>query len=134
MRRMPQRHPNACIRRERDRAALKRQVLLLASCLLLSAGFVMAARQQIVAVQYGYETEKLRREREALLDEQGRLLVALEERSSPAQLERAARELGLQPTRATQIGGSARLEEAKEPRGAAQSFVGAAAAGAALRR
>jgi cell division protein FtsL len=131
---MPQQHANTRIRRERDAAVLKRQMLLLGSCLLLAVGFIMAARQQIVAVQYGYETEKLRSERENLLDEQKRLLLSLEEHSSPAQLERAARELGLQPTRATQIATGAQQEEAKDASGGAHAFVGAAAAGASLRR
>ena len=136
MRRMPQQHANAYIRRERDRAVLKRQMLLLASCLVLAVGFVLAARQQIAAVQYGYDTEQLRRDRERLLDEQHRLLLTLEEHSSPAQLERAARELGLQPTRATQIARETRgVEEVKETtRNGVSPFVGAATTGATLSR
>lgn len=105
MRRMPQRHHNFGVRRERDRRALVRQALLLACCLLLAGGFVIAARQQFAAVQYGYRSEQLRREREQLLEEQRRLRLALEENSSPVQLERAAREIGLQPARASQIAG-----------------------------
>src|SRR5919206_1737685 len=104
MRRLPQQYANPYVRRERDPRALRRQMILLAGCLVLAAGFVAAVRQQILAVDYGYKTEALRREREQLLDEQRRLLLALEERSSPAHLERAAREIGLQPTRAAQIG------------------------------
>ena len=71
---------------------------------MLAAGFVFAARQKIAAVQYGYRSEELRRERERLQEEQHRLLVAVEESSSPVHLERAARRLGLQPARASQIG------------------------------
>lgn len=100
---MPRQQPGPYLRRERDRRVFRRQLLLLAGCLLLAAGFIIAARQQIVAVQYGYRTEALRREREKLMEEQRHLRLALEENSSPAQLERAARELGMQPTRATQI-------------------------------
>lgn len=137
MRRMPQQHLNPYIRRERNRAVLKRQLLLLAGCLMLAVGFILAARQKIVAVQYGYLTESLRRERESLLDEQKRLLLTLEEHSSPAQLERAAREIGLQPTVAAQLGVNARREETKDEqtlRGSNSAFVGAGVAGATLGR
>ena len=124
---MPQQYANPHLRRERDPRALRRQVCLLVSCLMLAAGFVLAVRQQIVAVEYGYKTEALRRERENLLDEQRRLMLALEERSSPAQLETAARGMGLQPARAMQIDvGSSR------PRSPA--LMGAATTGSVLRR
>ncbi len=63
----------------------------------------MAARQQVAAVQYGYQSEELRREREFLVREQRRLMLALEESSSPARLEQAARAMGLEPTRPAQI-------------------------------
>jgi hypothetical protein len=78
-------------------------MLLLASCLVLAGGFIFAVSRHILAVDYGYKTEALRREREQLLDEQHRLLVAVEEGSSPARLEQAGRELGMQPARASQI-------------------------------
>jgi hypothetical protein len=104
MRRVPQQHANSYVRRERDRHTLTRQALLLASCVVLAAGFVFAARHKIAAVQYGYRSEELRRERERLSEEQHRLLVAIEESSSPVHLERAARTLGLQTARAAQIG------------------------------
>lgn len=100
---MPQRYPNLHVRRERDPRAARRQLLLVACCLALAAGFVLAARQQIAAVQYGYQSEDLRRERDRLLEEQRRLRLTLEEHASPSQLERAARALGLQPVRAAQI-------------------------------
>ncbi len=126
MRRVPQQYPNPYVRRERDPRAARRQRLLLAGCLLLACGFIYAVRQQVSAVDYGYKTEALRREREQLLDEQRRLLLAVGESTSPAQLERAGRELGLQPARASQI------ETAAASRGAGV-FVGAAAGGV-LRR
>jgi cell division protein FtsL len=130
MRRMPQQYPNPHVRRERDPRAFKRQMFLLASCLVVAAGFVCAVRQQILAVDYGYKTEALRREREALLDEQRRLLLALEESASPAQLEHAARELGMQPLRAAQI----QTGGAVEPRPEGTSFVGSAASAAGVVR
>src|SRR5919202_23277 len=103
MRRVPQQYPNPCVRRERDPRAARRQMFLLAGCLALAVGFIYAVRQQILAVEYGYKTEALRREREQLLDERKRLLLAVEESSSPAQLEQAARGLGMRPARAEQI-------------------------------
>jgi uncharacterized protein HemX len=130
MRRVPQQYPNPYVRRERDTRAARRLKLLLASCLVLAGGFIYAVSQQILAVDYGYKTEALRREREALLDEQHRLLLAVEESSSPAQLEQAGRELGMQPARASQIETSV----PREPRADARVFVGAASAGTVLRR
>ncbi|HEY0077794.1 MAG TPA: hypothetical protein VGB73_04045 [Pyrinomonadaceae bacterium] len=142
MNRVPRQHLNRNVRRERDGRALVRQALLLGCGLLLACGFAVAARQQFAAVRYGYQSEDLRRERERLLAEQRRLLLMLEERTSPAELERAARELGLQPARSTQIGLAAATAAGGEgrtsaPRGATNStaptFVGSAAA-TALRR
>ena len=134
MRRVPQQCPNPYVRRERDPRAARRQMLLLASCLVLAGGFVFAARQQILAVEYGYKTEALRREREQLLDEQRRLLLAVEESSSPAQLEQAARELGMQPARAEQIEAAAARRAPEEPRRGVHVLVGAATAVTVLRR
>lgn len=130
MRRVPQQYPNPHVRRVRDPRASRRQALLLAGCLLLACGFIYAVRQQMLAVDYGYRTEALRREREELLDEQRRLLLAVEENSSPARLEEAGRQLGMQPARAAQI------ETASAPRTRREGgvFVGTAGAGAVLRR
>ncbi len=100
---MPQQYPNPHVRRQRDPRAARRQAVLLAGCLVLACGFIYAVRQQILAVDYGYKTEQLRRERAELLDEQHKLKLALEESSSPAKLEEAGRELGMQPARASQI-------------------------------
>jgi cell division protein FtsL len=127
MRRVPQQYPNPHVRRERDPRAARRQALLLLGCLLLACGFIYAVRQQIMAVDYGYKTEALRSEREELLDEQRRLLLAVEESSSPARLEEAGRELGMQPARAAQI-------ETSAARAEVGVFVGAAGAGAAALR
>ena len=132
MRRLPQQYPNPYVRRERDPRALRRQMILLAGCLVLAAGFVAAVRQQILAVDYGYKTEELRRERERLLDERKLLMLELGKRTSPAELERAARELGMQPTRAGQIEPVAAAHAPSS--GGQTAFVGTAAAGGVLRR
>src|ERR687889_2296559 len=126
MRRVPQQYPNPYVRRERDSRAARRQALLLVGCLVLACGFIYAVRQQVLAVDYCYKTEALRREREELLDEQRKLKLALEESSSPAKLEEAGRELGMQPARAAQIEAAARAESGL--------FVGTASAGAAALR
>jgi cell division protein FtsL len=129
MRRLPQQYHNPHVRRQRDPRAARRQAILLAGCLVLACGYIYAVRQQILAVDYGYKTEALRREREELLDEQRKLKLALEESSSPARLEVAGRELGMQPARAAQIEAAASAGRAE-----AGLFVGTASAGAALRR
>jgi cell division protein FtsL len=129
MRRLPQQYPNPHVRRRRDPRAARRQAILLVGCLMLACGFIHAVRQQILAVDYGYKTEALRREREELLDEQRRLKVALQESSSPARLEEAGRELGMQPARAAQIEAAAGAQHAESG-----VFVGTANAGAALHR
>jgi cell division protein FtsL len=132
MRRVPQQYPNVNVRREHDPRTARRRTLLLAGCLALAAGFVFAVRQQIVAVELGYKTEALRREREKLTDEQRRLILAIEEHTAPAQLERAARELGMQPTRAKQIAGPATQAEGG-PADEAGDAAAADAEGAAAR-
>jgi hypothetical protein len=94
----------------------------------VACGFIYAVRQQVLAFDYGYKAEALRREREELLDEQRHLLLAVQENSSPARLEEAGRELGMQPARAAQI------EAARGTRHEAGVFVGTASAGGVLRR
>ena len=126
---MPQQYPNPHVRRQRDPRAARRQALLLAGCLVLACGFLYAVRQQILAVDYGYKTEVLRREREELLDDQRKLKLTLEEHSSPAKLEEAGRELGMQPARAAQIEAAAGARRAESG-----VFVGTASAGAAALR
>ncbi|MBD0370648.1 MAG: cell division protein FtsL [Pyrinomonadaceae bacterium] len=111
MRRLPPGQPNFAVRRERDHRALARLVLLLFCGLVLSGGFVFAAGQRFSAVRYGYKSEELRRERERLLEEQRRLILAREQATSPARLESAARAIGMQPVRASQVEtGAARTE------------------------
>ncbi|HMF55247.1 MAG TPA: cell division protein FtsL [Pyrinomonadaceae bacterium] len=103
MRRLPQTQRNSVVLRERDMRALSRLAMLLFCGLSLAGGFVFAAGQHFAAVRYGYESERLRCEREQLLEEQRRLLLEREQATSPARLESAARELGLQPVRPEQL-------------------------------
>jgi cell division protein FtsL len=103
MRRLPPNQPNFVVRRERDRRAIARLILLLFCGLALSGGFVFAAGQRFSAVRYGYRSEELRRERERLLEEQRRLILAREQVTSPARLESAARAIGMQPVHPSQV-------------------------------
>lgn len=104
MQRLSSKQRNTRVRRERDFRARSRLVLLLCCGLVLAVGFVFAARQHFAAVQFGYESESLRNERQQLLAEQQRLLLEKEQASAPARLESAARQLGLKPLKAGQVG------------------------------
>jgi len=103
IRRVPAKHRNARIAREKDTEAFLRLGLLLVVGLGLTSGFVYAGRQHFAALRYGYETENLRRERDQLTEQQRRLILQREEASSPVKLEQAAKRLGMQPLQAAQI-------------------------------
>ena len=104
MNRMPQVQRNSRVRRQRDVVVFSRLALLLFCGVVLACGFVFAAKQHFAAVQYGYENENLRRERQRLVEERRRLLLEKDQASSPAKLEPAARRLGLKPATSGQIG------------------------------
>jgi len=103
IRRVPSKHRNAPVTREKDIEAFLRLALLLVVGLGLTCGFVYAGRQHFAALRYGYETENLRREREQLAEQQRRLILQREEAASPVKLEQAAKRLGMQPLQAAQI-------------------------------
>jgi hypothetical protein len=104
MRRVPSKQCNSRIHRDRDVRALSRLALLLFSGLVLASGFVFAAQQHFAAVEYGYKSEGLRRERERLLEEKQQLMLQREQAFAPARLAMEARELGLKPLLASQLG------------------------------
>ncbi len=103
VRRIPSRQRNARIVRERDPGALFRLALLLCCGLVLAGGFVYAGGQHFAALKLGYETENLRKIKNELAESQNRLAVERQAAASPARLERAARQLGMQPMQAAQI-------------------------------
>jgi len=103
VRRVPSKHQNSPIARELDRDALLRLALLLVCGLVIAGGFLYAGRQHFAALKYGYETENLRKIRDELAQERRRFLLEREEAMSPARVERAARQLGLQPMQSSQI-------------------------------
>lgn len=111
MKRVPRQHRNKGVRRERDRRSLRRQIVLLACGLTAACGFVAAVGQHYAAVRYGYEGERLREERKRLLAERDRLLMELSAAESPVTLERAARGIGMQPARPSQMGAARRKDE-----------------------
>jgi cell division protein FtsL len=104
MRRVPSTQRNSEIHRDRDLRALSRLALLLLCSLVLASGFVFAAQQHFAAVTYGYKSEGLRRERERLLEEKQHLLLQREQAFAPARLAKQARQLGLKPLVASQVG------------------------------
>ena len=103
VRRLPSKQRNTRAVQASDRPAQKRLALLLLCGLMLAGGFLYAGRLHFAALRYGYQTETLRREREHLIDEQRRFLLEREEAASPVRLERAARQLGMQPMQPGQM-------------------------------
>jgi cell division protein FtsL len=104
MRRLPSKQRNSRIHRDRDVRALSLLALLLFCSLVLASGFVFAAQQHFAAVEYGYKSESLRLERDKLLEEKEQLLLKKEQAFAPARLASQARELGLRPLQASQVG------------------------------
>ncbi|MBA2501470.1 MAG: hypothetical protein H0V27_01190 [Pyrinomonadaceae bacterium] len=103
MRRVSPQGFNSVVRREHDRGTFLRLMIVLLCGLVLAGGFVRATAQHVSAVRFGYRSEELRRERAQLLEQQRQLHLAMNEIASPAKLERAAREIGLEPARAAQV-------------------------------
>ena len=120
MKRFPEYQSNKTITRSRDTSALSRLALLLFSGLVLAGGFVLAGKTHFAAVQYGYKSESLRRERSQLLQQNQQLSLEKQRISSPATLEKMAASLGLKPATAAQIGmrGS---KPAEKPKGGTEN-------------
>lgn len=128
MRRLPlKEYGNPRVRRERDRASLRRQIVLLVCGLLTAGGFVLAVGHRFTAVRYGYESEQLRAERVRLAAEHERLLLELNVATSNGTLEQAAREIGMRSPQASQIGEARAGVETREP---ARNVAAAAVIGA----
>ena len=115
MTRVPSKQRNARIHRDRDLRALSRLALLLFCGLILASGFVFAAQQYVAAVDYGYKTEDLRQQRETLLEEKQQLTLTKEQALAPAKLATQARELGLKPLLANQVGTQKASKQSQMP-------------------
>lgn len=115
MRRVPSRHRNSrIVGKEPDRGAIKRFSSLLAAAGILAIGFLYAGHQHFASLRLGYDTQKLRTALTDAKDEQRRLSVQKEMAASPARLEQAARQLGMQPMHAAQIDPLRRPVEVRE--------------------
>jgi cell division protein FtsL len=122
MRRIPSRHRNApTVTKVPDRGAFKRFSSLLAAAAILAIGFLYAGHQHFAALRLGYETEKLRNTLTDAKEEQRRLTVQREVATSPARLEQAARQLGMQPMQANQFDPLRRPAEIPQTKPVAQS-------------
>jgi len=100
--------------KEKDRGAVKRFSSLLTAAAILAVGFLYAGHQHFAALHLGYETEKLRSALTDAKEEQRRLTVQKEVATSPARLEQAARQLGMQPMQAAQLDPMRRPAEPRE--------------------
>ncbi len=129
VRRLPAKQRNASVVQRSDRTAQTRLALLLLCGLVLAGGFLYACGLHFAALRYGYQTETLRREREQLREEQRRFLLEREEAASPVRLERAARQLGMQPMQPGQMdplrAARNRSTESSEKRSAAMNHAAA---------
>jgi cell division protein FtsL len=122
MRRIPSRHRNApLVVKEKDRDALKRFSSLLTAAAILAVGFLYAGHQHFAALHLGYETEKLRNALTDAKEEQRRLTVQKETAISPARLEQAARQLGMQPIQAAQFDPLRRPVEPRQTKASADA-------------
>lgn len=63
---------------------------------LLSAGFVLSARQHFEAISVGYQSEELRRKSDQLEERLRQLELDYARASSPVEIERRAQKLGLE--------------------------------------
>ena len=62
---------------------------------VISCGFMISARQHFQAVAAGYDKESLRQQRAVLEEQLRKLELDLAQASSPIELERRARQLGM---------------------------------------
>jgi cell division protein FtsL len=122
---------NNQVNHERDLRVWWRCVLGVVGGILVAAGFAFAAQHHFSAVQFSAQNVELQRERERLKTERKRLLLERETVASPAQLEKMARNIGLQNVSVRQINnfGETANEVLIENTEAKKSFTTAAAAG-----
>jgi cell division protein FtsL len=103
MRRVPLKETEVSLKNGHVQQIPRRLLLMFLCGLFLTCGFVYAARQHFLAIEYGYMTEDLRKEEARLLEEQRRLLLEREQAASPARIEKAARALGMKPLSSAQV-------------------------------
>lgn len=103
LRRLPVRNRNTEVRREHDGATLRHLLRYALAGFVLAGGFTLAAWQHFQATRYGYEQEKLRREKLQLEAEKNSLQAKREEKLALPNVERRARAAGLLPAQPQQI-------------------------------
>jgi len=89
-------------------------VVAVVCCVVLVAGFLLAARQHFSSMEYGLQNSKLRRQLDELQSEKRRLLLNREVAVSPIELRKAVRRIGFIDTPATQS------QDIRQPNSSAQ--------------
>ena len=87
--------------------------IIAAAGVLLSCGFVMSARKHFEAISVGYKGEEMRRQAAQLEEKLRALEMDYARESSPFEIERRARQLGLQ--RPETVQGSGTQSDTKKP-------------------
>ncbi len=95
-RNLPQNEKNERVRRERDPIPWRYCFLTLLCGGILVVGFFFAARQHFSAISLGMKNSELRKQRDELQTEERRLKVSREVAFSPSELEKAAKNIGLE--------------------------------------
>lgn len=73
------------------------------TCVILVAGFFLAAKQHFSSMEYGLQNSRLRRQVDELESEKRKLTVSREVSLSPVELRKAVRRVGFVDTPQTQI-------------------------------
>jgi hypothetical protein len=93
---LPKNQSSEPIRREKDRTVWRYCFLMLLFGGILVVGFFFAARQHFSAISLGMKNAELRKQRDELQTEERRLKVSREMAFSPVELEKAAKNIGLE--------------------------------------
>ncbi len=95
-RNLPQNERSERVLRERDPIPWRHCFLTLLCGGILVVGFFFAARQHFSAISLGMKNSELRKQRDELQTEERRLKVSREVAFSPSELEKAAKNIGLE--------------------------------------
>ena len=90
---------------------------------LLSCGFVMSARHHFAAVSVGYQTEEFRRQSSQLEERLRQLELEYSRASSPGEIEKRAKKLGLErPDKKIPVGPDVETSAGKEKKAGTASL------------
>jgi hypothetical protein len=93
---LPKNQKSEPVRREKDKTVWRYCFLMLLFGGILVVGFFFAARQHFSAISLGMKNSELRKQRDELQTEERRLKVSREMAFSHTELEKAARNIGLE--------------------------------------